>query len=110
MKDEFNGVKIDEFVGLKSKMYSLIAENDKEVNKAKGVNLKLRHKEYVDVLFNINVIRHKMKRIQSNLHQVGTYDLNKISLSCFDDKRYASDDGINTLAYFHKDIDINREY
>ena len=110
MKDEFNGVKIDEFVGLKSKMYSLIAENDKKVNKAKGVNLKLRHKEYVDVLFNINVIRHKMKRIQSNLHQVGTYDLNKISLSCFDDKRYASDDGINTLAYFHKDIDINREY
>ena len=38
MKDEFNGVKIVEFVGLKSKMYSLIARNDKEVNKAKGVN------------------------------------------------------------------------
>ena len=33
-------------------MYSLIADNDKEVNKAKGVNLKLRHNEYVDVLFN----------------------------------------------------------
>ena len=46
MKDELNGVKIAEFVGLKSKMYSLIASNDKEVNKAKGVNLKLRHKEY----------------------------------------------------------------
>ena len=41
MKDEFSGVKIHEFVGLKSKMYSLIACNDKEVNKAKGVNLKL---------------------------------------------------------------------
>ena len=79
MKDEFNGVKIDEFVGLKSKMYSLIAENDKEVNKAKVVNLKLRHKEYVDVLFNKKVIRHKMKIIQSKLHQVGTYELNKIS-------------------------------
>ena len=52
MKYEFNGVKIDEFVGLKSKMYSLIAENDLEVNKAKGVNLVLRHKEYFDVLFN----------------------------------------------------------
>ena len=52
MKDEFNGVKIDESVDLKSKMYSLIAKNDKEVNKAKGVNLKLRHDEYVDVLFN----------------------------------------------------------
>ena len=41
MKDELNGVKIEEFVGLKSKMYSLIPCNDKEVNKAKGVNLKL---------------------------------------------------------------------
>ena len=28
----------------------------------------------------------------------------EISLSCFDDKRYVLDDGINTLAYFHKDI------
>ena len=36
MKDEFNGVKIVEFVGLKSKMYSLISFDDKEVNKAKG--------------------------------------------------------------------------
>ena len=109
-KDEFNGVKIDEFVGLKSKMYSLISRNDKEVNKAKGVNLKLRHKEYVEALFNNKVVRHKMKRIQSNLHEIGTYDINKISLSCFDDKRYVLHDGINTLAYFHKDIDINREY
>ena len=110
MKDEFNGVKIDEFVGLKSKMYSLIARNDKEVNKGKGVNLKLRHKEYVDVLFNKRVVRHKMKRIQSNLHEIGTYDINKIGLSCFDDKRYVLDDGINTLVYFHKDIDINQEH
>ena len=45
-----------------------------------------------------------MKRIQSNSHSVGTYDLNKISLSCSDDKRYVLDDGINTLAYDHKDI------
>ena len=110
MKDELNGDKIDEFVGLKSKMYSLITFSGKEVNKAKGVIKRLRHKEYPDVLFNKKVVRHKMKRIQSNLYQVGTYDLNKISLSCFDDKRHVLGDGINTLAYFHKDIDINREY
>ena len=47
-----------------------------------------------------------MKRIQSKLHEICTYDLNKISLSCFNDKRYVLGDGINTLAYFHKDIDL----
>ena len=42
--------------------------------------------------------------MQSNLHQIGAYDINKISLSCFDDKRQVLDDGTNTLAYFHKNI------
>ena len=91
----------------------MIVKNEKEVNKVKGVNLKLRHDEYVDVLFNKEVVRHKMKRIQSNLHETGTFDLNKISLSCFDDKTYILDDGINTLAYFHeeiKSIDIIQKY
>ena len=106
IKDELGGVKTDEFVSLKSKIYSLIAENYLEVNKAKRVNLVLSHEEYVDVLFNRKVVRHKMKRIQSNLHEIGTYDINKIRLSCFNDKRYVLDDEVNTLAYFHKDIDV----
>ena len=45
-----------------------------------------------------------MKRIQSVLRSVGMYDIIKISLSCFEDKRYVFDDGINTLAFFLKDI------
>ena len=45
-----------------------------------------------------------MKRIQSKLHKVETYDVYKISLSCFDEKRYVFDDGVSTLAYFYKDI------
>ena len=45
-----------------------------------------------------------MKRIQSKLYRIGTYDVCKISLSCFDDKRYILDDSVNSLAYFHKDI------
>ena len=65
MKDELNGVRIVEFVGLKSKMYSLIS------SKAKGVNKicnNMNNKEYV-VLFNKKVVRHEMKRIQSKLHK-----------------------------------------
>ena len=44
-----------------------------------------------------------MKRIESKNHKLGTYEINKISLSCFDDKRYVLDDRICALAYFHKD-------
>ena len=44
-----------------------------------------------------------MKRIQAKKHKVGTYEIDKISLSCFDDERYVLDDGVNTPAYFHKD-------
>ena len=40
MKNELNGVRTVEFVGLESKMHPLIDDNDEEVNKAKGANLK----------------------------------------------------------------------
>ena len=49
-------------------------------------------------------MRQKMKRIQSKLHRIGTYDVFKISLSCFDDKRHILLNGINSLTYFHEDI------
>ena len=43
-----------------------------------------------------------MKRIQSKKHKLGTYEIDNISLSCFDYKRYVLDDGIRTLAYIIK--------
>ena len=43
-----------------------------------------------------------MRRIQSKKHKLGTYEIDKIYLSCFDDKRYVLVDEIRTLAYFHK--------
>ena len=49
------------------------------------------------------IIIHQMKRIQAKKHKIGTYEIHKISLSCFDDKRQVLDDGVHTLAYFHKD-------
>ena len=55
-------------------------------------------------MFNRKVVRHNMKRTQSKVHEIGNYNVFKISISCFDDKRYVLNDGINTLAYFHKDI------
>ena len=45
-----------------------------------------------------------MRRIQSKKHKIGTYEIEKKkSLSCFNDKRSVTDDGIHMQAYFHKD-------
>ena len=49
-------------------MYSLVNVDDKEVTNAKGVSKTIRHKEFVDVLFNKKVTPHNTKRIQSKLH------------------------------------------
>ena len=41
-----------------------------------------------------------MKRIQSKLHKIGTYNVFKVSVSCFDDKRCVLHDGVNTSGLF----------
>ena len=102
MRDEFGGVIVDEFVGLKSKMYLIRKIDGKESNTANGVNIATEFNEFKDVLFNKKIIRHKMRRIQAKKHKIGTYEIDKISLSCFDNKRFVLDDEIHTLAYFHK--------
>ena len=89
-------------------MYYLVDVDSEEIKKVKGVNKNVvkntRHKEFIGVSFNNEGIRHKMKRIQSKLHRIGTYEVCKISLSSFDDKRYILVDGINSLAYFHENV------
>ena len=103
MKDEFGGVIVNEFFGLKSKMYSIKKIDGKECNTAKGVSIANEFDKFKDVLFNEKFIRHKTTRIQRKKHKLGTYEIYKTSLSYFDDKRYVFDDGIYTFVYFHKD-------
>ena len=43
-----------------------------------------------------------MKRIQTEKHKFETYEIDKISLSFFDNKRHVLDDGTHILSYFHK--------
>ena len=100
MKDESEGKIIGEFVGLKSKMYSMKNIDGKESNTAKRVNIATKFNEFKDTLFNKKVLR----RIQGKKHKIGTYEMNKIFLSVFDDKRFVLNNGIHTLAYFHKDL------
>ena len=51
MKGESEGKIIDEFVGLKLKMYSMKNIDDKESNTAKGVNIATEFNEFTDTLF-----------------------------------------------------------
>ena len=105
MKDKSKGKIIDEFVGLKSKRYSM--KDGKENKAAKGINQNVvkntEHQEYIDVSFYKKVVRSNMKKIQNKLQRIGTYDVCKIYLSCYDDKRCILHYRINNLAYFHKD-------
>ena len=52
MGDEFEGKIIDEFVGLKSKTYSMKTIDGKESNTAKGVNIATEFNEFKDTLLN----------------------------------------------------------
>ena len=101
MKDKFGGVIVDKFVGLKSKMYSIKKIEGKECNTAKGVSTATEFNKFKNVLLKKKYWGTKW--IQIKKHKLGTYEIDKISLSCFDDKRYVLDDEIHTLAYFHKD-------
>ena len=64
----------------------------------------IKHENYKDTLFNNKQIHHKMKTIRSQNHQLGSYEINKVSLSCFDDKRYVLDNGQESYAYGHYKI------
>ena len=115
MKDETNGIPIEEFVGLRSKMYSCKLINGKEKNTAKGIgkvllkNKVITHNDYLKCI-NINAtILEQRQRCNFNTlrtfnHNIYTYSNNKVSLSCSDNKRYLLDDGITSYAYGHYKI------
>ena len=92
MKDETGGVAIEEFGGLKPRMYLFLVGDNSEHKKTKDVNKNvvatISHNEYKDHLLNNKRIRRSKNRTRSKDHRIGTYEINKISLPCFDDKIY----------------------
>ena len=106
MKDETAGIPITEFIGLRSKMYSYIKNDEKGSKTAKGIKKNIvtnviKHEDYKNTLFNSGQMFHKMKTIRSERHEIYSLEINKKSLSCFDDKRYILSNGIDSLAYGH---------
>ena len=85
-------------------MYSILDESNNEKSTSKGHNAFIEFQDFYDTLFKKKILRHTMRGIKPKNHNIGTYETNKRSLSCFDDKQYILKNGINTLAYGHKDI------
>ena len=108
-KDEACGIPITKFIGLMSKMYSYVKDNEKGGKTAMGIKKNviknsIKHEDYKNTLSNNEQMHHKMKTIRSQRHQLGSYEINKVSLSCFDDKRYIHDNGSSSYAYGHYKI------
>ena len=109
-KDEACGVLIVKFIGFKSKMYSYIKSNEIGGKTAEGIKKNviknnIKHEDYKNVLLNNEQLHHKMKTIRSQKHQLGSYEINKVSLSCFNDKHYIHDNGTSSYAYGHYKIE-----
>jgi hypothetical protein len=110
-KDEANGKIITEFIGLRPKLYSYIVEGeDHDHKRAKGIKKNvienhITHENYRKALFG-NTKDELIKNVKFNIiksqnHVINSVSVDKIGLSCMDNKRYVWDDNINTYAIGH---------
>ena len=90
MKDECGGKQIEEFVGLRSKLYSY-KMNEKEIT----------FQNYKDCLFDEKEQRRKINNIRHQKHELYTENIGKIALSSKDDKRIIFENKIDTMSYGH---------
>lgn len=106
-KDEAGGKIIEEFVGLRAKLYSYkMFKSKKENKKCKGVKeavvkSKISFNDYKRCLFSGNKLYRQMNVFRSRKHEIFTEEINKVALSADDDKRIILPDKVNTLAYGH---------
>ena len=97
MKDEAGGKIIEEFVGLRAKLYSYKMFEGKLEKKCKGIkkpvikqNISLEN--YKECLFSEEPQMRKMNVIRSHRHEIFSETMNKIALSANDDKRIIMED------------------
>ena len=115
MKDECGGKPISEFVGLRSKLWSSLIEDDEEEKKCEGIKKSvikknIRFQDYKNVLFKEKEETRKMNLIRHRNHDLYTETVEKTALSAKDDKRIAMGNKIDTLAYGHYMEDMIEVY
>lgn len=108
MKDENNGNCLIEFIGLRSKMYSMIVKSKGNIKKAKGVkrnvlNKSITHNDfYKCIQDNCSRLYRSQNSIRSKIHQVFTITQTKLVLSGNDDKRQILADNITTKPWGYR--------
>ena len=111
-KDESPNNQIMEFVGLRSKMYSILPKEGEKKATAKGVNQRItrrviKHMDYRNCLMNNEQMYHETVNIAHDHHQLETSTtLKKKSFSPFNDKKWIDKKGSEFTLYSfgHKDI------
>ena len=112
-KDELVGKMLTEFCAFRAKAYSFLIDEytDVDYEKNKIVNKKTKgtkkcivkreiiFKNYVDSLFQNQVLLRAQHRFRSDHHKVYTEEVNKIALSSNDDKRIQTFDKVTTYPY-----------
>ena len=66
---------------------------ERQLRETNVIKNNIKHKDYKNVLLNNEQLHHKMKTIRSQKHQLGSYEINKVSLTCVDDKLNIYDNG-----------------
>ena len=107
-KDELNGEIIKEAIFLRSKAYSFLVakstSDPKAIKKLKGITYsivknQITFEDYKNCLFGENISYTGNSFLHTKKHRMFVEEVNKKTLSPFDDKRYILEDGINTLAH-----------
>jgi hypothetical protein len=104
-KDELRGIPLEGFVGIRSKCYSIISEDDVTKARAKGIKEYIARlisfDKYLDVLVGADKQHSITQRsIRSKYHNVYTIVQNKAGIRLGDNKRY-NVDHIHTNALGH---------
>ena len=111
MKDEMGGELIVEFVGLRSKMYSILNCDGANKKTAKGVitqvkNELITHEDFKTSLFEKKTFIHTGTKIVQDMHQLCTANVTKVTLSPFNDKKWIMRYGDEFTSYSFGNINI----
>jgi len=111
MKDECAKTQISEVCAIRSKVYSVLTEDEELKKKIKGVKKscvenEITFDDYKKCLFNNITKNVDMNLIRSHQHEIFSETVNKLALCGISDKRYMLNN-IQSLAYGHYKIGKN---